>query len=955
MSTQNNTLRRNVSVMAGDDNPDDAFDPSLEFTGFPTDTFDGLGSFDDDGGNSGGGSDPTAAAIYEVQGSGRASDLVGETVVIEGVVTGDFQDGDADEGRNLRGFYVQDEMGDGDAATSDGVFVFEGGDFLTDVNVGDKVSVTGTVNEFFGETQISASEISVIGSGSVAPVVVDLPTVGVVTNSDDELIADLEQYEGMLVSFEEALTVDEYFNYDRFGEIVLSEGDRPFQFTQTNDPSVEGYQAFLEDLARRRITLDDGQSLQNPDPLAFPAPGFSDANNFRGGDTVTGLTGNVRFSRASGGSGDETYRIEYTEDPVFTSTNPRPATPEDVGGRLKVSSFNVLNYFATLDVSGNSTANESDPRGADSVEEFERQTEKLVEAILTLDADVLGLVELENDFLAGSSGNAIETLVNRLNQIAGEGTYDWVDPGQQFVDVSDAISVGAIYKPGKVSIAAGTNPAILTDDNLPEEFAGEVIFNGPSTNRAPLAVTFEEIETGGKFTIAVNHFKSKGSVFDEPGNTDIGDGQANNNAIRVQAAEALSAWLASDPTDSGDADYLVLGDLNAYAKEGPIKALEAAGYADLAQQFLDDIPYSFLFDGQLGTLDYALANTTLLAQVTGVTEWHVNADEPDALDYNLDFNRNPSLFNGDNPYRNSDHDPILVGLDLAVEPDEPNRIDGTRDDDRLVGTREDDFITGNNGDDIIRGLDGNDIIEGGRGGDIIKGNRGDDILAADRVDRFQDFDGQRSKIEGGRGNDTIYGGSKDDLLRGGSGDDVIFGKDGDDDIRGGTGDDLIYGGIGNDRMAGSGGVDTADYSDIVINGVFGTVAGLDANLSTRRAVHSSTNKALAWNDRLFNIENVTGTQRNDRFVGNRQDNVFDGQGEVGRSDRQTTFTDAKGKTYQVTADVVEYQGMQADYTFGGVADNFTVAGNRIGTDTLINIEFLRFNGDDTVVATADLF
>ncbi|MEL7359183.1 MAG: ExeM/NucH family extracellular endonuclease [Cyanobacteria bacterium J06560_6] len=426
VSTQNNTLRRNVSVMAGDDNPDDAFDPSLEFTGFPTDTFDGLGSFDDDGGNGGGGSDPTAAAIYEVQGSGRASELVGETVVIEGVVTGDFQDGDADEGRNLRGFYVQDETGDGDAATSDGIFVFEGGDFLTDVNVGDKVSVTGTVAEFFGETQISASAVSVIGSGSVAPVVVDLPTVGVVTNSDDELIADLEQYEGMLVSFEEALTVDEYFNYDRFGEIVLSEGDRPFQFTQTNDPSVEGYQAFLEDLARRRITLDDGQSLQNPDPLAFPAPGFSDANNFRGGDTVTGLTGNVRFSRASGGSGDETYRIEYTEDPVFTSTNPRPATPEDVGGRLKVSSFNVLNYFATLDVSGNSTANESDPRGADSVEEFERQTEKLVEAILTLDADVLGLVELENDFLAGSSGNAIETLVNRLNQIAGEGTYDWL-------------------------------------------------------------------------------------------------------------------------------------------------------------------------------------------------------------------------------------------------------------------------------------------------------------------------------------------------------------------------------------------------------------------------------------------------------------------------------------------------------------------------------------------------
>lgn len=779
-STQNNTIRRNLDVMMGDTDTSDAFDPADEWTGLPINTFDGLGSYGDNGGDGG-----NAARIYEVQGNGRTSTLVGDTVTVEGIVTGDFQDGDADTSRNLRGFYLQDETGDGDAATSDGVFVFEGGDFLTDVAVGDRVSVTGEVTEFFGETQISASAVAIVeaDSGSIAPVVVDLPVVDVITNADDELIADLEQYEGMLVSFDQALTVDEYFNYDRFGEIVLSAGDRPFQFTQTNDPSVAGYQAFLEDLARRRITLDDGQSIQNPDPLAFPAPGFSDSNNFRGGDTVTGLTGNVRFSRGSGGSGDEAYRIEYTVDPVFVSENSRPQSFEEVGGRLKAVSFNVLNYFTTLDMSGASTANGSNPRGADNAEEFARQTEKLVTTLLALDADVLGLVELENDFLPGSSGNAIENLVAELNAIAGANTYDWVNPGQQFVDASDAISVGAIYKTASVRVAPGTSPAILRDSNLPAEFTGETIFDGPRTNRAPLAVSFEELSSGETFTVAINHFKSKGSVFDAPGNEDIGDGAGNNNAIRTSASEALDAWLQSDPTNSGDPDYLILGDLNAYANEDPLKVLEAAGYTDLAEAFAaGETPYSFLFDGQLGTLDYGLANESLFSQVTGATEWHVNADEADALDYNLDFGRNPALFDGTNPFRNSDHDPLIIGLDLAsTTGSEPGVV--------LVGTDDADTLEGGAGDDVLLGLKGVDELFGFAGSDVLNGSNGDDLLS------------------GGEGKDTLIGDIGSDLLLGGTGDDILIGGFNSDELFGGTGNDILDGGNGFDRVYGEAGDD----------------------------------------------------------------------------------------------------------------------------------------------------
>ncbi|MEM6596801.1 MAG: ExeM/NucH family extracellular endonuclease [Cyanobacteria bacterium P01_C01_bin.69] len=759
--------------------------------------------------------------ISEIQGSGSASDLEGQTVTIEGIVTGDFQDGDADDSRNLRGFYVQDETGDGDAATSDGIFIFEGGDFLTDVAVGNKVSITGSVNEFFGETQISATSITKTGTGSITPVNIDLPTPDLITNSDGELIADLEQYEGMLVSFNEALTVDEYFNYDRFGEIRLSEGGRPFQFTQTDAPSVAGFQAQQEELARRTIALDDGLSTQNPDPLRFPAPGFSNTNNFRGGDTVTGLTGNVRFSRGSGGSGDEIYRIVPTEEVNFTSQNPRPESPEEVGGSLKVVSFNVLNYFTTLDTSGTTTANGSDPRGADNATEFERQTEKLVTTILEIDADILGLIEVENDFLEGSSGNAVENLVSELNAVEGANTYDWVRPGQQFVDAGDAISVGAIYKTASVKVADGTNPAILRDENLPTGFEGETIFNGRSTNRAPLAITFEELGNSEAFTVVINHFKSKGSVFN-PENADIGDGQANNNPIRVRAAEAIDAWIKTNPTGTSDEDVLLLGDLNAYANEDPITFLESAGYTDLAELFAGgETPYSFLFDGQLGTLDYALANTTLVSQVTGATEWHINADEADALDYNLDFGRNPELFDGTDPYRNSDHDPLIVGLELTGDVDPDQTLTGTNRADTLEGGDGNDTIIGKNGSDLLIGNNGNDTLDGGNGRDELIGGDGDDILDGGNRDDLLDGGNGNDLLDGGNGRDALIGGDGNDTLTGGNGRDALFGDSDDDILDGGNGNDILTGGSGNDTLTGGNGRDQLfgeEGDDILIGG-----------------------------------------------------------------------------------------------------------------------------------------
>ena len=109
---------------------------------------------------------------------------------------------------------------------------------------------------------------------------------------------------------------------------------------------------------------------------------------------------------------------------------------------------------------------------------------------------------------------------------------------------------------------------------------------------------------------------------------------------------------------------LIIGDLNAYLEEDPIRALEAAGFINLLDRELGGTAYSFVFDGRAGALDYALASPSLAPMVVATTEWHSNADEPNLFDYNLDFGRDPALFEGDTPWRSSDHDPVIVDLEL---------------------------------------------------------------------------------------------------------------------------------------------------------------------------------------------------------------------------------------------------------------------------------------------------
>ena len=591
---------------------------------------------------------PTQYAISEVQGDGATSPLEGQSVSVRGQVTGDFQDNDADSANSLGGFYVQSSPPDFDFATSDGVFVFDGNNPAVDVNVGDIVTVEGIVNEHFGETQISASSVSIIGIGALIPAFINLPTANSIDNSDGVPIADLERYEGMLVRFPQTLTVTATYELERFGSVQLSQGGRLYQFTNATAPDPAGYAAHREDVGKRSIHLDDGRRAENVWPVRLLDAGANAGFTLRAGDTITELVGVLRYSRGSGGSGTEGWRLMPTQDPVFDQGNARPAPPV-VGGTVKVAGFNVLNFFTTIDTGQDNCgpAGNDGCRGADSQQEYDRQLAKTVTAIAAIDADIVGLTELENNASA-----SLQALVDGLNAALGAGTYAYVDTGTIGDDV---IKTGFIYKPSTVVLAGNFE---VLDDSVDAAFRDDY-------NRPALAQTFDRVADGARLTVVVNHFKSKGSNCDAIGDTNLGDGQGNCPATRLAAATSLASWLATDPTGSNDPDVLIIGDLNAYQEEDPITALESAGFTNLVEAAGGANAYSYTWDGQAGVYDYALASTSLTPQVTTTVDWHINSDEPSLYDYNLFQSRDSAIFDPDSPYRSSDHDPIIVGLDLA--------------------------------------------------------------------------------------------------------------------------------------------------------------------------------------------------------------------------------------------------------------------------------------------------
>ena len=822
--------------------------------------------------------DPCAQAftpIYSIQGSGASAAITGN-VTTQGVVVADIEGAAAGSG-----FYLQDATGDGDAATSDGIFVFTGASNL--VNAGDVVRVTGFARERFNQTAINGSnsntaavtQVLNCGTGTVAATDVTMPFAS---------LTFPERYEGMLVRFPQNLVIAEYFNYDRFGEIVLalpwlSGETRHFTGTAIDEPGAAANARTAANLLRR-IILDDNQSAENPPSLRHPnGQPFALDNSFRGGDHAQNAVGALGFDFSR-------YRIFPTAAADYTASNPRPETPEELEGGLRVAAMNTLNFFLTIDTTRSDSGGgpcggnaNLDCRGADNDVpdddqhgfELERQRTKLLAALAGLDADVLGLNELENtpnvNPLGGPGG-----IVEGLNEIFGAGTYADIDTG---TIGTDAIKVGIIYRPGIVKPIGTYEVLDSTDD---PRFID-------TRSRPALAQTFEEIATGARFTVVVNHLKSKGSSCADIGDPDISDGQGNCNLTRKAAAEALVDWLATDPTGSNDPDFLIMGDLNSYAMEDPIDAVKAgpdgmAGngddYTNLIAQYQGTYAYSYTFDGQAGYLDHALANATLAPQVKGAVDWHINSDEPDILDYDVTFKpaAQENLYET-NQYRTSDHDPVIVGLDLVnVAPtievsaglscstdvdggtfqlavDDPEQgaaaltlsLEGNTNTtlvpnahvtfggtgatrsvaitaaDKQSGTAvltigvSDGWSTTTVTINVRVGTDANDSFTGTGGADLLVGGQGSDVLSGlDGADVLCGGHGTDT-LFGGGGNDALEGDRGSDILAGGEGNDILHGGQGADALAGDGGDDTLTGGPGGDAFSGGAGTDSnTDFS-----------------------------------------------------------------------------------------------------------------------------------------------
>ena len=572
--------------------------------------------------------------IPQIQGSGLASPYVNTVQTTSGVVTKKLGSG----------FYIQDPQGDGDPTTSDAIFVFNAAAAAT-TKEGDLVRVTGTVTEFTPNgakrsyTELKdVSAVTVLGSGNtIQPVNIELP-------------AELSHYEGMLVRFTNPLTVNGNSYLGDRGELVLANGRRETPTNRYRAGTLDA-NALIAANAQNMVVLDDGIFTAPPH-----IPYLAADKTVRAGDTVTDLVGVLDFGAIGGGGG--WYKLQPTETPVFSRTNAREDAPTVVAGNVRVASANVLNFFTTFTdgtdawgrtgrgcTIGSSAPSKSNCRGADNLAEFNRQRDKIVGELKAMNADAVGLMEIQND-----GDITVSYLVDALNASIGAPTPTYAYVAKPAATGTDAIRVAMIYK-----------PAVLTP-------VGGALSDGDAVNnRPPMAQTFKVKANGAKFSLIVNHLKSKGSCGGAgAGDSDSGDGQGCWNATRIlQAKRLFSYFIPTVVAAAGDPDVLAVGDFNSYGHEDPIAYLTDNGMVNELERFVrpNGMPYSYVFDGQSGYLDHALASSALNPQVAGAAEWHNNADEPDAIDYNLGDTADDPYVN--NPFRASDHDPVVVSLNLA--------------------------------------------------------------------------------------------------------------------------------------------------------------------------------------------------------------------------------------------------------------------------------------------------
>ena len=566
--------------------------------------------------------------IYGIQGDGWSSPFDGDMVVSEGIVTVDLQ-----KSSQLSGFFIQDRKGDGDPATSDGLFVNHTDYWSPSFNpsVGDLVRVLGTIDEQYGQTQMEWLEWAAICDTGF-----QLNPTNVFAR---DFNANAESYEGMYVRFPRQMFVTDTYNQHRFGEIWLAEKGVVEQ--PTNEyPVGPDAEAFAEDNMARSVLLDDSSTYEYPNTIPY----VGKDGTLRLGDTVNPLVGAINYAFSE-------YRIQ-PQDPGsvrFIPRNARPGEPNNKGN-LVIASANVLNYFTTLDEGQDNCGPTGDKecRGAETQEQLDVQTEKLVAELLGTGADIIGLQEIENN----PSDTPIETLVAALNAAEGGGDWSWIGKLDHYNEYPVRNEI--IYRQDRVEPIGG--PVTIADSIFDDQTGRD-----DPIGRPPVAQTFKF--NGESFTVVNNHLKSKGCDGATGLDEDQGNGQSCFNDTRVAQAKRVLEFVNDLIAETRDPDVIVLGDMNSYLYEEPILTFETE-LVNLVSEW-DKDPYSYSFFATYaapwigrGLLDYALATPSMADQVKRTEVWHINADEPRFLDW-----YDPDIV-APGPYRAADHDPVVVSLKI---------------------------------------------------------------------------------------------------------------------------------------------------------------------------------------------------------------------------------------------------------------------------------------------------
>jgi predicted extracellular nuclease len=705
------TLVRNSDALT----PSATYDAS-QWTAFEKDNIDGLGELNAteppapfacevDG------QQPNFTTIQDIQGEGDTSPFIDgypyitdEDHFVTGVVT-------AVTTGLTKGFYLQALESDNNDKTSEGLFIHTDAADMA-LKAGDVVCVKGKVQEYYSNTQLASDANSYVKTGtSETPRVTDL-----VIKEGETLRDALERHEGMQVELTSAsdLFVTRNFSYDydsRRNNMMLSHEAPLLKPTQLHAAESDAAVELAKDNAANRVYLEsdgkapNGQIPYYPDFAKDADQDGSSEQHIRLGSRVEGLQGVVAYSYNE-------YRLIATNE--VDNTNfvtsgegfdvARKDAPAIADSDLRIASFNVLNYFNSVADSGHENPTGQN-RGATNLDEFLIQQAKIVAAMNKMDADVIGLMEVENNGFG--DGSAIQNLVDALNAEIDDAedhyTYVEIEEQDKYQDEyfgSDAIMVAILYRANAVTPKDAAKVIITPEQHIAENTITrkEGTESNPAYDkyqRHSLLQTFTVKETGEDLSIVVNHFKSKGSECIEEWIAGVEDSepadlQGNCNNFRVSAAHAVGEALKEVK-----GDVLLMGDLNAYGMEDPLLTLTdyskekygrdiyTAAYTTIGDGELQvektkiekgyglhnlntllhgADTFSYTYSGELGNLDHALASSSLAQKVVAIEDWHINSLESNLFEYS-------SKYTGDMPkykdaFSASDHDPVIIAIDL---------------------------------------------------------------------------------------------------------------------------------------------------------------------------------------------------------------------------------------------------------------------------------------------------